>query len=131
MIGIDTNVVVRYLTKDHPIQTTLAVKTIRSLTADEPGFISLVTIAELTWVLETCYRFDKVELVEVLDTLVASQEVKLERAEVVSQALRMFSAGTADFSDYLIERSGHAAGCMYTFTFDQEAATSAGMRLLK
>jgi predicted nucleic-acid-binding protein len=131
MIGIDTNVVVRYLTKDDPIQTTLAVKTIRSLTADEPGFISLVTIAELTWVLETCYRFDKVELVEVLDTLVASQEVKLERAEVVSQALRMFSAGTADFSDYLIERSGHAAGCMYTFTFDQEAASSAGMRLLK
>jgi len=131
MIGIDTNVVVRYLTKDDPIQTTLAVKTIRSLTADEPGFISLVTIAELTWVLETCYRFDKVELVEVLDTLVASQEVKLERAEVVSQALRMFAAGTADFSDYLIERSGHAAGCMYTFTFDQEAASSAGMRLLK
>jgi len=131
MIGIDTNVVVRYLTKDDPIQTTLAVKTIRSLTADEPGFISLVTIAELTWVLETCYRFDKVELVEVLDTLVASQEVKLERAEVVSQALRMFAAGNADFSDYLIERSGHAAGCMYTFTFDQEAATSAGMRLLK
>jgi predicted nucleic-acid-binding protein len=131
MIGIDTNVVVRYLTKDDPIQTTLAVKTIRSLTADEPGFISLVTIAELTWVLETCYRFDKVELVEVLDTLAASQEVKLERAEVVSQALRMFAAGTADFSDYLIERSGHAAGCMYTFTFDQEAASSAGMRLLK
>jgi predicted nucleic-acid-binding protein len=131
MIGIDTNVVVRYLTKDDPIQTTLAVKTIRSLNADEPGFISLVTIAELTWVLETCYRFDKVELVEVLDTLVASQEVKLERAEVVSQALRMFAAGTADFSDYLIERSGHAAGCMYTFTFDQEAASSAGMRLLK
>ena len=131
MIGIDTNVVVRYLTKDDPIQTTLAVKTIRSLTPDEPGFISLVTIAELTWVLETCYRFDKVELVEVLDTLVASQEVKLERAEVVSQALRMFAAGTADFSDYLIERSGHAAGCMYTFTFDQEAASSAGMRLLK
>ena len=131
MIGIDTNVVVRYLTKDHRIQTTLAVKTIRSLTAEEPGFISLVTIAELTWVLETCYRFDKVELVEVLDTLVASQEVTLERAEVVSQALRMFAAGTADFSDYLIERSGHAAGCMYTFTFDQEAATSAGMRLRK
>ncbi len=131
MIGIDTNVVVRYLTKDDPIQTTLAVKTIRSLTADEPGFISLVTIAELTWVLETCYRFDKVELVEVLGTLVASQEVKLERAEVVSQALRMFAAGTADFSDCLIERSGHAAGCMYTFTFDQEAATSTGMRLLK
>ena len=131
MIGIDTNIVVRYLTKDHPIQTTLAVKTIRSLSPEEPGFISLVAIAELTWVLETCYRFDKVELVEVLDTLVASQEVKLERAEVVSQALRMFAAGTADFSDYLIERSGHAAGCMYTFTFDQEAATSARMRLLK
>jgi len=91
MIGIDTNVVVRYLTKDDPIQSTLAVKTIRSLTADEPGFISLVTIAELTWVLETCYRFDKVELVEVLGTLLASQEVNLEQAALVSQALRLFA----------------------------------------
>jgi predicted nucleic-acid-binding protein len=131
MIGIDTNVVVRYLTKDDPIQSTLAVKTIRSLTADEPGFISLVTIAELTWVLETCYRFDKVELVEVLGTLLASQEVNLEQAALVSQALRLFAAGSADFSDYLIERSGHTAGCTHTFTFDQKAATSAGMRLLK
>lgn len=131
MIGLDTNVIVRYLTKDHPQQTATAVKLIRSLSENEPGFVSLVVIAELSWVLETCYRFDKLELVEVLETLLSSKEVILERREIVSQAVREFASGNADFADYLIERSGHTAGCSHTFTLDQKAASSAGMRLLK
>ena len=131
MIGLDTNVVVRYLTKDDPQQTATAVKLIRSLSENEPGFVSLVVIAELNWVLETCYRFEKLELVEVLETLLTSKEVILERREIVSQAVREFASGAADFADYLIERSGHTAGCSHTFTFDQKAASSAGMRLLK
>ncbi|HKC71042.1 MAG TPA: type II toxin-antitoxin system VapC family toxin, partial [Terriglobales bacterium] len=130
MIGLDTNVLVRYLAKDDPQQTAHAVKLMRSLSENEPGFVSLVVIAELNWVLETCYRFDKLELVDVLDTLLASKEVILERPEIVSQAVRQFASGGADLADYLIERGGHSAGCSHTFTFDQKAAASAGMRLL-
>lgn len=131
MIGLDTNVVVRYLTKDDPRQTAAAVKLIRSLSENEPGFVSLIVLAELHWVLETCYRFNKLELVDVLDTLLTSREVVLERPEIVSQAVRQFASGNADLAYYLIERSGHTAGCSHTFTFDQKAAASAGMRLLK
>lgn len=131
MIGLDTNVIVRYLTKDDPAQTTAAVRIVRSLTESEPGFVSLVVIAELVWVLETSYRFTKQEVIEVLETLTSSKELILESPEAVSQAIRLFRAGRADFSDYLIERTGRIAGCVYTITFDRNAARSANMRLLK
>ena len=59
-----------------------------------------------------------------------SKELVLERAEIVWQALRKFSPSRADFGDCLIERCGHAAKCKHTVTFDRNAATGAGMRLL-
>jgi predicted nucleic-acid-binding protein len=130
MIGIDTNVLVRYITLDDPIQTPAAVKLVDSLTQDEPGFVSLVVTAELTWVLEVCYKFEKKAVVRVLEALLRSKEVMLEQASVISESLHLFTAGTADFADYLIERGARAAGCSYTYTLDQKAAAS-GMRLLK
>lgn len=131
MIGLDTNVIVRYLTKDDPVQSPMAVNLIRSLSAEEPGFISLVVIAELAWVLERSYGFDKPTFIGVFQGLLQSKELLLEDADVVAQALNLFSPGRANFADYVIERSGHSAGCMHTFTFDQQAASSAGMRLLQ
>jgi len=130
MIGLDTNVVVRYLTHDDPAQTAAAVRVMDSLTSDSPGFLSLIVITELAWVLEVSYRFKKNEVEQVLGTLLRSKELVIERAEIVSQALRKFSASRAAFADCLIERSGHAAECQYTVTFDRNAA-GAGMRLLK
>ena len=89
-----------------------------------------MVIAELVWVLEASYRFKKKEIEQVLETLLRSKELVLERAEIVSQALRKFSASRADFGACLIERCGHAAQCKHTATFDRNAATGAGMRLL-
>jgi predicted nucleic-acid-binding protein len=131
MIGLDTNVVVRYLTHDDPAQTTAAVRVIDALSQDSPGFLSLIVIAELVWVLEVSYRFKKNEIERVLDTLLRSKELVIEQAEIVWQALRKFSASRADFADCLIERCGHAAECPYTVTFDRNAASAAGMKLLR
>jgi predicted nucleic-acid-binding protein len=130
MIGLDTNVVVRYLTQDDATQTVSAVKLMDSLSPDSPGFLSLIVIVELFWVLDTCYLFKKKEIEQVMETLLRSKELVIERAEIVWQALRKFSASRADFADCLIERCGHAAECKHTFTFDQSAAAAAGMRLL-
>jgi predicted nucleic-acid-binding protein len=130
MIGLDTNIVVRYLVHDDPAQTAKAVKLMGSLSQELPGFLSLTVIAELVWVLKISYRFKKEEIEQLLETLLQSKELVIERAEVVWQALRQFSAGSADFADCLIERSGHAAECQYTVTFDQKAV-SAGMKLLR
>ncbi len=131
MIGLDTNVVVRYLTHDDPVQTAAATKVIESFSQDSPGFLSLLVIAELVWVLETSYRFEKNEIEHVLDTLLRSKELVIERAEIVAQALRTFSASRADFVDCLIERCGYAAECQYIVTFDRPAAGTAGMKLLR
>jgi predicted nucleic-acid-binding protein len=131
MIGLDTNIVVRYLTHDDAAQTAAAVRVMDSLSSDVPGFLSLIVITELVWVLEVSYRFKKNEIEQVLGTLVRSKELVIERAEIVSQALRKFSASRADFADCLIECCGHAAECQYTVTFDQNAASGAGMKLVR
>jgi predicted nucleic-acid-binding protein len=130
MIGLDTNVLVRYLTQDDPAQADVAAKFMDSLSQDSLGFISLVVVVELIWVLEASYRYKKAEIEQVLDTLLRSKELIIERAEVVWQALRKFHVSRADFADCLIERAGHTAGCQYTVTFDHNAA-SAGMKLLR
>jgi predicted nucleic-acid-binding protein len=130
VIGLDTNIVVRYLTQDDPEQATAAVQVLDSLRPDSPGFLSLIVIVEVVWVLEGGYRFKKREIEQVLETLLRSRELVVERAEIVWQALRQFRISRSDFADCLIERSGHAADCEYTVTFDKDAA-AAGMQLLR
>jgi predicted nucleic-acid-binding protein len=129
MIGLDTNVVVRFLTHDDPSQTAAALRLMNSLSSDSPGFVSLVVVAEIVWVLKIRYGYTKKEIERVLDGLLRSKELVIERAETVFQALRKFSGSRTDFADCLIERCSHAAGCEHTFTFDRDAA-GAGMRLL-
>jgi len=131
MIGLDTNVIVRYIAQDDPVQATAATKLLDSLSPDAPGFVALVVVVELVWVLQSCYRSKRDEIVRVLETLLRSKELIVERAELVWQALRRFSVGQADFADCLIERCGHAAECQYTVTFDRNAANAAGMKLLR
>lgn len=131
MIGLDTNVLVRYLSQDDPVQSQKATDLIESLTAGEPGFIAMVSVVELVWVLQSCYQATKSEIVDVLETLLRAKELVVERAEVVWQALRRFSDSKADFADCLIERCAHAAECEYTVTFDSKAAKTAGMRHIR
>ena len=130
MIGLDTNVLVRYVTQDDPVQSPKASELIESLTAFAPGFISLVSVVELVWVLQSCYQSAKGDVVTVLETLLRTRELTIEHAEIIWQALRRFTASTADFADCLIERCAHAAGCVYTATFDLNAAKAAGMKRL-
>lgn len=130
MIGLDTNVLVRFITHDDPVQTPVAIKLMRGLSPSSPGFVSLVAIAELTWVLTSLYRLEKSEVELVVENLLRSDALVVERSEIVWQAFRKFKTCTAGFSDCLLEGSGAAAECLYTFTFDKRAVT-AGMRLLE
>jgi predicted nucleic-acid-binding protein len=130
MIGLDTNVLIRYLTHDEPSQTAAAVRVMNSLSLDSPGFLSIIVVAELVWVLAISYHYRKTEIEQVLENLLRSKELVIERSDIVSQASRAFRAGRADFADYLIERCARAAECRFTVTFDHKAAAVAGMRLL-
>lgn len=130
MIGLDTNVIIRYLTHDDPAQTPAATKLLNSFSTASPGFLSLVAVAELVWVLTSLYYFERREIAHVVEILLRSEGLVIERSEVVWQALRKFRTGNAGFSDCLIERCGHAAECEYTATFDKRSV-AAGMRLLR
>jgi predicted nucleic-acid-binding protein len=130
MIGLDTNVLVRYVAQDDPLQSALATELIESLSVASPGFIALVSVVELVWVLQSCYASTKVEIVKVIDTLLRTKELTVEHADIVWQALRRFTDANADFADCLIERCAHAAGSDYVVTFDLKAAKTAGMRHL-
>lgn len=130
MIGLDTNILVRYIAQDDAIQSPKATALIEQLSDAGPGFISLVTIVELVWVMQGCYAATKAETAAVLDRLLRVRTLCVENAEVVLRALRLYTQSNADFADCLIERSAHHANCARTMTFDQKAAKTAGMHLL-
>lgn len=131
MIGLDINVLVRYVTQDDATQAETASRLIESLSPEQPGLVTVVSVVELVWVLSGCYQATRQELVTVLENLLRTKVLLVEHAEVVWRALRTFSATNADFADCLIASCAHAGGCEYTVTFDTKAAKSAGMKLLE
>ena len=130
MTGLDTNVLVRYIMQDDARQSMLASRVIESLSAEAAGFVALVSVVELAWVLSGAYDLGREQLAEAIEGLLRTKEIVVERAETVWKALRVFRAGNADFADCVIERSAAAAGCARTVSFDRAAAKTAGMRLL-
>jgi predicted nucleic-acid-binding protein len=130
MIGLDTNVLVRYIMQDDPKQSPRASRLIDSLSAESPGFVPLVAVVELVWVLSSSYALSRQQIAAALELLLHGKELVIDRADLVVQAVRRFSHGGADFADCLIEATASAAGCRATMTFDAGAAKAAGMTLV-
>jgi predicted nucleic-acid-binding protein len=130
MIGLDTNVLVRYIMQDDAKQSPKATKLIESLTADNPGFVSIVSVVELGWVLSSSYGLTREQLSETYEALLRTKEIIIDRADHLLKALRVFKATSADLADCLIECAGARAGCVRTMSFDAGAAKVAGMTLI-
>ena len=130
MTGLDTNVLVRYIVRDDAAQTERADTLLQEFSPEAPGFISLVALDELFWVLRTYYRMPKAELILCLERLLNSMNLILEGDAAVRLAITKFASARCDFADCLIERLGFQSGCTRTFTFDTNAAKSTGMVLL-
>ncbi len=131
MIGLDTNVLVRYIMQDDARQSAKATALIESLDTDRPGFVTLVSIIELYWVLTSCYHLTNEQVKQALEALLRTRQIVVDRSDQVLRALRVFDAGKADFADCLIERIAASAGCENTMTFDVKAAKHAGMALIR
>jgi predicted nucleic-acid-binding protein len=130
MIGLDTHVLVRYIMQDDPRQSPMASRLVESLTAEAPGFVSLIAVIELTRVLESAYKLERAQVGSALEALLRTKELVVERADTVWKALRTYQHTKADFADALIERSSATAGCSRTMTFDRSAARHCGMTLV-
>jgi predicted nucleic-acid-binding protein len=126
MIGLDTNVIVRYVVRDDPEQTAQADAVFQLLTARRPGFVATVVLAELWWVLGRHYRYDRGLLCDFVRQLLASDELRVQDVRAAQAALAAADGG-ADFADALIAQAGVIAGCELVVTFDRRAVR-AGMR---
>ena len=134
MIGLDTNVLVRYLAQDDARQAALATRLIeKELTATRQGFVSLVVVAELCWVLSSLYGATTDELAATIEDLLSTPRFYIEKREAVQAAMRRFKAGSsrkAGLVDALIAEIAASVGCSATMTFDKAAVRAAGMTLL-
>ena len=130
MIGLDTNIIIRYLTQDNEIQSKLATKLIEeTISIENPGFITLLTLVEISWVLETCYKQNKTDICNVLNEILVTKQLQVEKKESAFLALKQSKTLNADFSDALIFVISDKEGCEKTLTFDKKAQR-VGMELL-
>ncbi len=131
MIGIDTNVLVRYLAQDDPDQAKIATEFIENTcTKDKPGFINNITLCEICWVLKRLYKTPKEQLAEIIEQLIRTAQLIVPEPQVVWMALEEFKKSNADFPDCLIAQINLVNYCSSTFTFDVKAADVAGFNLL-
>ncbi len=131
MIGLDTNVLIRYLTQDDAKQAEIATRLIeKKLTADQPGFISHIVLVEVVWVLLDSYGASTQKIQQVIEGLLTTRQFTLQEPQLVAKALRGWLNSGADFSDALICEIAKQNGCKHTFTFDKKAARLQGMELL-
>jgi predicted nucleic-acid-binding protein len=131
MIGLDTNILVRYLTQDDPEQTKKVNLEIAALTAQGISFyITSIVMCELVWVLESAYEYSREEIATALDKILQTQQFRFENKTLMLSALTDYRAGKGDFSDYLAGQTGKQAGCTETLTFDQGLKNSVLFRIM-
>jgi len=131
MRGLDTNVLVRYLTRDDPAQFRRAEALISGLVAaGEPARLDEIVLCELTWVLQSGYGLARAAVADTLDALVETAQFVIDDRDTVRAAVELFRAGPGDFSDYLLGLRNQNAGCADTMTFDRKLRAAEGFRLL-
>ncbi len=123
MTGIDTNVLVRYITRDHAEQYEAAKRHLESNCSQEnPGYVNVIVLCELIWVLTTAYDADREDVARVIDQILRTRQLQVQRRDQVRSALEEYTDSTAGFADCLIGCLNRQAGCDRTITFDQAAA---------
>ena len=123
MIGLDTNVLLRYLVQDDPAQSPRATAIIEHrLTKQGPGFVSLVSILEIVWVLGSLFKRTRREIADHIEMILAADTLEVQNEQEVYQAVVALRNGTGTFEDALIGSIGIWRGCSATLIFDQDAA---------
>lgn len=119
MIGLDTNILVRYIPQDDPVQSRKAAELVERLTEDEPGFVSVVTIAEIASVLGSAYRCSDAEVSAVLERILQADGLVVQHGAAVYYAVATLRDGRGEFANALIGALGRETGCTSTLTFDR------------
>lgn len=129
MIAVDTNVILRYLVQDDDEQAAIANHVLEDvLTPEQPGFVTIVAVLELDWVLRSKYLFSTEIVNTTIRRLMGSANLVFEQARALESAL---TSRHGDLADNILHRIGQALGCTHTLTFDKKFARLPGVELLK
>jgi len=130
MIGIDTNILVRYFTQDNLEQAQIVEQLIDSYaTSFNSLFVNNIVMCELVWVLERGYKYNKEEVSKVIKQMLSTEEFAFENQELLWLALSQYNQNKLDFSDALIGELNKKFGCSETLTFDQAAIKANNFKL--
>jgi predicted nucleic-acid-binding protein len=130
MIGLDTNILVRYLTQDDPVQSAKATEIFeRRLSEANPGFVSIVAMVETVWVLERAYGLAADEIAAAVERMLQTDVLVLQNEQDVFTAMIALKQGRGSFADAVIAALGARAKCSCTLTFDLKALRLSGFEL--
>lgn len=131
MKAIDTNVLVRFLVNDDPIQAEKVRRLFESAEQNrEAFFVPILVLLETIWVLESAYQIQRVDLLDALGDLLLLPVLHFEQREAVQGMVLHSKSNTMDLSDALIAQSARMQECTVVLTFDQKAARSESFELL-
>lgn len=131
MIAVDTNVLVRFLVRDDQAQAARARRLIDAcVEAGDPCLVSNPVLCELEWVLESVYHASRADVVAAVRALLSTPPFEMEDVRVAERAVRLYSKGKGDLSDYLLGEVGRSRGARTTYTFDRGLRKAEGFTLL-
>jgi predicted nucleic-acid-binding protein len=132
LIAFDTNLVVRLLVQDDPLQAAEAERVLReAATAGETVLLVNPVLCEIVWVLEFHYKASRADVASALESLLDNQIFTYEDRALVARALDLFRKSKAGFADFLIGLTAEARGARTTYSFDGALAGRAGFTVLK
>ena len=129
MIGLDTNILVRYLVQDDEKQSALVTNIIEESVdknGDDEGFffINHLVLCELIWVLQRAYKVSKKQTIEIIEQLLHTSQFTCQSPDITWKALKSYKSGSADFADYMTSTINQDQGCEHTLSFDKKALKS-------
>lgn len=131
MIGLDTNILLRAVLDDDPVQSPVAQNLLRSLDAQRSGFVNIPVVMEFFWVLRSRYKLPRARLAGIMRNLIEVEHLEFEALDTIARAIVNYEDGTADFPDAVIAMRNRDLGADTTVTFDRNAAdTLPAMQLL-
>jgi predicted nucleic-acid-binding protein len=130
MIGLDTNVLLRSVTRDDPVQSPIARRLIATLDEANPGYVNTVVLAEFVWNLRTRYKYDRDQILTAIEALLQSAAFVICNRDAINRALSRCHDESLEFPDALIGELNLLAGCKTTMTFDRDASRSGAFTAL-
>jgi len=131
MVGIDTNVLVRFVVQDDEKQAKIASELIEHhCSATEPALISLIVLCEFVWVLSSSYEYTREEIASALKQILVTECFEVAKHDLAWSAILDYAVGNGDYADCLIAGINEINGAETTFTFDRQASSNKRFTLL-